>query len=76
VSLRIVRLLGAEGDSEHRSNFIEGMLDFTWRNNEGEQVRRDGVQIRPGLRDYWGHAIFRRTADVQRLLDETGVPLI
>ena len=76
VSLRIVRLYSSYGDPVHREDFISNMLGYDWRNTENEQVRRDAVQIKPGQREYWSHALFRRIPDVQRLLDESGVPLI
>ncbi len=74
VSLRIIRLFSAEGDPVQREDFVSNMLGHSWRSSEGEQVKTDSVQIRPGQREYWSHALFRRTSDVLRILDESLVP--
>ncbi|RSK49394.1 hypothetical protein [Hymenobacter rigui] len=74
ISLRIVKLYSTTGDLPLRADFEDAMTSYRWRTAESEQVQASAIQIKPGRRENWGHALSRLRADVQRILDESGVP--
>ena len=73
-SLRIVRLYSTDGLQNQRADFEDNMSSYGWRTVEKEQVQVSSVQIKPGRRENWSHALFSRMADVQRILDDSGIP--
>lgn len=74
VALRVVRLFGSSGDALKQAQFEERMRAWTWRTTDDERVAAAAVQIRPGVRDSWGHALRFRAPDVETILNQIEAP--